>query len=115
MPKKRRNVEDSIQSELIRWLRAEYPQWKVFATRNENNSYRVKEIEVGMPDLILRGTGDDNVLNIIWFEVKTSKGRLSEAQVKWREQQEPLHKNEKYGVGYGLADCKKVLTSLLIL
>lgn len=105
-----RKIEDAIQRELIRWLRAEYPHLKITATRNEENRNRVDEIEIGMPDLLIRWPRGD-VMHLLYFEIKTKKGRLSKEQKEWAA----FHRlsNEHYGIGYGLIQCKDVLRELL--
>ena len=103
-------VEDAIQKELIRWIKEQYPQVKVFATRNEDSYKRSDEIEAGLPDIIIRWK-QDNVRNFFYFEVKTKTGRLSPAQKKWAD--EPRCKNEFYATGYGLEDCQKAIKTTL--
>jgi hypothetical protein len=105
-------IEDVIQRELIRWLKDDYPDWKVFATRNEDSRNRSKEIEVGIPDLILR-KNIGGVRHFIYFEVKTKKGKLNPNQIKWRDDQD-FCSNEKYGVGYGLTESKEILKRLML-
>lgn len=103
-------IEDAIQKELICWLRQEYPTAKVTATRNESNYRRTDEIEVGMPDLLIRQPRGE-VMHIIYFEIKTMKGKLSPAQKTWAAL--PRLSNEHYGHGFGLGECKSVLSGLL--
>lgn len=103
-------IEDAIQKELICWLRQEYPTAKVTATRNESNYRRTDEIEVGMPDLLIRQPRGE-VMHLIYFEIKTKKGRLSPTQISWSQQ--PRLSNEHYGCGFGLVECKANLTQHL--
>ena len=110
MPKKRRNVEDAIQRELLRWIKENYPHVKVFATRNEDSRNRPDEIEAGIPDVIARWMVGD-VRHFLYLEVKTKKGTLQKNQKEWAA--EPRANNEYYGVGYGLAECKKVIIDTL--
>lgn len=105
-------VEDAIQKELIRWLKKEYPFCKVTATRNESNRYRTDEIEVGMPDLLIRFPVGE-VMHLLYFEIKTMKGRLSPAQIKWAKQ--PRLSNEHYGHGFGLVECKNNIIAFFLL
>jgi len=104
------NIEDAIQKELIRWIRETYPEAKVIATRNEENRRRPHEIENGMPDLLIRWKRD-NIRHFLYFEVKTKKGRLSPDQKEWAAL--PRLSNEHYGIGYGLIQCKEVITMIL--
>jgi hypothetical protein len=106
----RHKIEDAIQKELIRWLRETYPNVRVTATRNESNYRRTDEIEVGMPDLLIRQPRGE-IMHIIYFEIKTMKGKLSPAQIKWAQQ--PRADNEHYGNGFGLIQCKEKLNDLL--
>lgn len=106
----RKKAEDAIQRELIRWIREAYPMVKVTATRNEENRYRTDEIEVGMPDLLVR-VGKGDVMHLIYFEIKTLKGAVSPAQLAWASA--PRLSNEHYGIGYGLIECKQEIAKLV--
>ena len=106
----RKNVEDAIQREFIRWARAEYPDIAVVGTRNEDSYRRSEEIEAGLPDILGRFAIGD-VRHFIYFEIKTQKGRLQKVQIAWGNK--PRCLNEHYDVGYGLADCREKWAALV--
>lgn len=100
-------IEDAIQRDLIHWIKENYPAIKVFATRNEDSYKRSNEIEAGLPDLILRWQAG-KTRHFLYFEIKTIKGKLHDAQKKWAA--EPRCDNEHYLVGYGLKECRDLIS-----
>ena len=109
MPRKK--VEDAIQKEYIRWFRETYSEkYDIFATRNEDSYRRSDELEVGLPDIIIRWP-EDGIRHIFYLEVKPKNGKLQKSQIAWAEK--PRMSNEYYAVGYGLADCREQTQSVL--
>lgn len=106
---KRKNIEDAIQKEFIRWFKENYPSIDIFATRNEDSYRRSKELEIGLPDIIIRFPVDD-IRHIFYLEIKTKKGRLSPSQIEWAKK--PLMSNEHYAVAYGLEECRDSVIKL---
>lgn len=84
------NEEHRIQSACVKWFRIQYPtmQHNLFAVpnggrRDKASGSKLKEegVLAGVADLILlKSTHSYGALLI---EMKTSKGRQSEAQMKW--------------------------------
>jgi len=99
-------VEDAIQREYILWLKREFPQARVTATRNEDSRYRGDELELGVTDLIIRWKKGE-IRQLFYLELKRLKGTLSPSEKKWAAEFEPCE-NESYAVAYGLEEAKEV-------
>lgn len=78
-----KKIEDGIQSEVIRWVKDNYPHIRIFAVRNENNRWRTEECDLGHPDLQLERTDIDHIERIMKLELKRKKGKLKDSQIEW--------------------------------
>lgn len=106
----RKNIEDAIQRDLMLWIKREHPYLKAFATRNEDSRKRSEEIEVGLPDVIIRWE-QGGIRHLFYLEIKRKKGRLSENQKQWIKDNSLLA-NEYYAVAYGLEECKQAINAI---
>lgn len=103
-------IEDAIQRDLLRWIKRNYPHIKAFATRNEDSRKRSEEIEVGIPDIIIRWE-EGGIRHFFYLEIKRLKGKLSNSQKEWVKEN-PCLPNERYAVGYGLEECKQKIIDI---
>lgn len=99
-------IEDAIQRDFVLWLKREYPDVRVTATRNEDSRYRGAELEQGITDLIIRWE-KEGVRQLFYLELKRLKGTLSKSEKKWAADFVPCG-NESYAVAYGLEQAKEV-------
>ena len=96
MASKRKNIEHDIQVECVNWYRTAFPSGVIFAvpncgTRNIGTFYyMVKEgMTPGAPDLVAaRPDG-----SVIFIEMKSPKGRLSENQKQLQKTCENISQN----------------------
>jgi hypothetical protein len=111
-----KKTESAIQRALVDWLTNNYRHVMVQATLNENSrNYMGMGCTVGIPDLIIfwRRFG---VLQVLFLELKTKKGRLSNSQTGWKSAwYDSLlkEKNAHYAVAYGFSDAKNILEAVL--
>lgn len=113
-----RRIEDAIQRALVKWIREECPSIHIIATRNEDSRKFVgMGVDVGVTDLILMKKRDD-ILQVLFLEMKTKRGKLSESQKEWKTGKYDLllnSNNTQYDVAYGFENAKeKILDWLCI-
>lgn len=105
--RKRRNVEASIQRAFVSWLQKNHPEIKVAASQNENSRHATHlGTDVGEPDIRLcKRVG--NTAHFLYLELKTSKGKLGENQIKWNADFDANWRcdNFKRDVAYGFAEA----------
>lgn len=88
----------------------------VQATLNENSHYCMDMgCTTGITDLLLfKRLG--SVLHVVFFEIKTKKGKLIPSQVEWEAEWYKCRlvgANTYYDVGYGFEECKLKLNTIL--
>jgi hypothetical protein len=108
--KPRRYQESDDQRAVVRWLRARN-EWLVFRVENAARRTpaqaardRALGMEPGAPDLLLVCGRE-----IVWLEMKSSSGRLSDEQTRLHEQLR--RRDQKVIVGYGADDAIAQLQS----
>lgn len=107
--------ELAIQKELIRWLKREHPDLDYASNNNEDARHHVdKGVDVGSTDLIFYKRNQD-ILYILFLELKTTTGKLSPDQKKWKEKYDNklLSKNTNYDVAYGFLKAKEIIDNWL--
>lgn len=114
------NTEDKIQFEIIKWFRNNYclnnqnPRGLIFSvpnggTRNKLEAMKMKSTGLlpGASDLIVIMNG-----RILFLEVKTETGRLSDVQVEFGQR---IKANGfDYAVAYGLDHAKNIIMTKII-
>ncbi len=113
-----RRIEDAIQEQLILWLKAEHPDVTVHYNKNEGKktmATAMKDkrmgLKAGRTDLDL----DKKVRSIkhyLHLEIKRIGGRLTLSQKEYHAEFIPAA-NDKLEVGYGLEQCKEIITNWL--
>lgn len=110
-----KRVEDSIQRNLVAWIKKEYPHVKVIGTLNEDSRTKVAMgVDVGLPDLMIMWS-DDDVLQVYFLELKTKDGRLKKSQKDWAKDYHErfASSNTHYGVAYGFREAIKQIEGVL--
>ena len=114
----KRNVEASIQRALVAWLKEHYKHVMIQATLNEHSRTQMgMGCTVGIPDLLLfwrRG----GVLNVLFLELKTKTGRLSDSQHSWKDawlDSFLAAPNTHYAVAKGFGAAKEVVEKIITL
>lgn len=104
--------EDSIQRDLLQWLKAVCPRALVFAVPNGEHRNKITAAKLkgqgvlaGAPDLVIAHDGV-----IAFIEVKRSKGRQSPAQIAFQEV--CAEQRLPYGVVRGCGDLKAFLNDI---
>lgn len=111
-----KKVEAAIQRALIDWIGNNYRHVMVQATLNENSrNYMNMGCTVGIPDLLIfwRKNG---VMQVMFLELKTKKGKLSKSQINWKDAwYDSLlkEKNTHYAVAYGFGQAKDILEKVM--
>ena len=97
--------EHQIQCQLVSWFRREFAPVRIFAIPNGGHRHKVvaaklkaEGVTSGVPDLYIPDWH-------LWVEMKTEKGRLSEAQRDWMDYL--MRCGDGHIVGYGLEDAKR--------
>lgn len=111
MPKK--NVEQTIQIELIKWVRKEYPNIEIYYNKNEGEKNIITAItdkkmglKAGRTDLDLY-LDKDNITYILHLELKKKDGTLNDAQKLWHKNFKET-RNRKAKVAYGFIEAQNV-------
>lgn len=104
--------ESAVQRQLLDWLHAACPNAIVFAVPNGEHRNKItaaklkgQGVKAGAPDLIVADSGV-----IAFVEVKTGKGRLSEAQKAFRDA--CAEHRLPYGVVRGIGDLQAFLSEI---
>lgn len=112
----RKSTEAAIQRALVAWLGDHYKYVMVQATLNENSrTHMGMGCTVGIPDLLLfwRCNG---TLNVLFLELKTKTGRLSQSQTGWKSAWYDcfiVAPNSHYAVAHGFGAAKKVIEKII--
>ena len=112
-----RRVELAIQRAVVQWaLRLAYPGLLVTVTSNESHYKDTQQIgQLGIQDvLVFIPRGD--VLAVLFLELKTKQGSLSDAQIQWNEEFDRRYghlANVRRGVAYGFTDAKRMISQFL--
>ena len=88
---------------------------KVSSSQNENSRYHSNMgMDVGQPDLVFMVRSDD-VLHILFLELKTKKGKLRESQKLWNDDFDKnfLSKNATRDVAYGFSEAQEKIKGFL--
>lgn len=110
-------IEAAIQSSLIHWIHARYPEVMVTATQNEN-SYREREQigSIGITDLILfkriNELSGEKTLHTLFLELKKTKGKLQPSQIDWNKVYDLqfISSNSRRAVAYGYIHAKEIIS-----
>lgn len=105
-----KRIEASIQRALVDWIKNNHSEIMMQATLNENSRHAMDMgCTAGIPDLLLFRRAED-VLHVMFLELKTTQGKLSKPQTEWvRDDYDVRLKssNTHYAVAYGFSDAKK--------
>lgn len=107
-----KHTEATIQRELIKWIKQEYPQVEYLYCKNEGKKDAMmgkldKQMGLlaGFPDLTFFYT-KENVTYILHLELKTLKGKLNNNQKKWWSNLEKTSNREGF-IAHGFQEAKK--------
>jgi hypothetical protein len=115
----RKNVEATIQQQLVLWLRLQHPSVEIKSNKNEDAGNVVKAMinkrmgraEAGYPDLTLTYDKGD-ITYILELELKTKTGKLSDVQKTWHSRFQPT-KNRMAKIAWGFEEAQKAIQSWL--
>ena len=103
-----RHQESQIQRNIVQWFRMEYPTYMIAAV--PNGGYRTTaEARIMKSEGVLAGFSDLIIIadkNILFVEVKTSKGRQSDTQKEFQKNVERL--------GFQYRICRSLSDFILI-
>ena len=108
----RRNVEDVIQIEYVKWLSVNHPEIEVYYNKNEGKKHIItamqdkrKGLKKARPDLDLI-MKVRSIYHFLHQELKTKTGKLSPDQKAWHANFIPT-KNRQACVSYGLHQAQE--------
>lgn len=113
-----RDLEHQLQVECIKWFRLQYPEFhnNLFAVPNGGRrdevtaaKLRAEGVLAGVADLILLKSNDN--YGALLIEMKTARGRQSEAQRQW--QSRIILDGYKYVVCHSFDDFRREVTDYL--
>jgi len=114
-----KKVEATIQKELVKWLRKNYPDVVICYNRLENKKNMVEIIDDKRMGAVIKGTPDltlmldeKNITYIFYLELKTLKGKLQQSQKEWWDNFKPTL-NKKGEIAYGLQEAQKKIKQWL--
>lgn len=112
----RRNVEGAIQRSLVQWVKKTYPFIKLAASQNENSRHATgMGMDIGEPDIRLCAKGADGVAYFHYLELKTSKGKLGDNQIKWNVDFDANWQSRNFtrSAAYGFAEARQQIENWL--
>jgi hypothetical protein len=102
-------AEQTIQNDLIYWVQQTYPNVIITATGNETQ--RKQRIgSIGIPDLILFHPNGA----VLFLELKTTKGKLSQAQKDWNAAFDGAGFPHTRAVAYGYSEAQKIISDWVL-
>jgi hypothetical protein len=113
----KRPVELAIQRAVVQWaLQLSFPGLLITVTSNESHYRDTQQIgQLGIQDVLVfvpRG----GVLSVLFLELKTKIGSLSDAQIEWNSEFDKRYSwltNVRRDVAYGFTDAKRIIATFL--
>lgn len=112
----KKSIEATIQRELVKWIKKEYPFIEVKYNKNENKrdalqaviDKKMGQTQAGYPDLTLL-TNNQGLTFILELELKTKTGKLNDAQKKWHKDFKST-KNRVAKIAYGFLESQTIIS-----